>query len=236
MKTDEVLAFDAVRFDTGSDHVSSVADVSFDLVPGEVLLVKLDDEKEPAPILDMALGLLPPNAGHIRFMGKVWPELGAFEAAACRGQIGAVFETSSWLSSLSVAENVMLRLRHHTLRSDGSIREQAETLAQLGGLSSLSDLRPDRLRRRHLRVHEWVRACMGDPKLLLMACPERDAASDALTHLIDLVERAASRGTAVMWLTTSDAVWSHERLCGARRCSIEQERWISLRGRNNNEA
>ncbi len=229
--SDEILTFEAVHYSAASEHVSSLKDVNFGLVGGETLLVRIDGDSEHAPVLDLALGLVSPPSGRVRFMGKSWPEMDAFEAAANRGRIGCVFETSGWISSLSVIENVMLRERHHGKRAEADIRREAEELAALAGLALLSNQRPDMVRQRQLRVCEWVRACMGDPALIIMVSPERDAASQALSHLLDLMERATARGAAVLWLTADEAIWDHGRLRRVRRCAIENERWNSLSGR-----
>jgi ABC-type ATPase involved in cell division len=233
---DTILQFDNVGYRTDSDLDSSLSDVSFSLPKGEILLVRVDADDEHAPVLDLALGLLRPDEGTVSFAGKDWQSMDPFEEAAERGRIGCVFESSGWLSSLSVEQNVLLRVRHHSHRSETSIREEAEALAQIVGLQRLSALRPDHASRRQLRLHEWVRACMGEPELLILAFPERDAPSYALPRLFDLVEHVLSTGTAVLWMTDSEKVWSHERLCSASRSSIENEKWISLRGRLDNEA
>jgi phospholipid/cholesterol/gamma-HCH transport system ATP-binding protein len=225
---DQVLSFDGIGFDSGSEHVSSIFDASFCLAPGDVLLVRLASDRDLPPVVDMALGLLEPSCGTVRFMGRKWSEMDAFEAAARRGQVGSVFERPAWISSLNVSENVMLRERHHTRRHDAEIVREAEGLAALAGLGELSALRPDAMQHRQRRVYEWVRACMGAPKLLLLACPERGAPTAALTRLVDLVKQAASRGAAVVWLTDEAAVWTHKGLDGAKRSAIEQDRWISL--------
>ncbi len=233
---DDVLRFDGVCYRADSEHCSSLEGAEFTLAAGETLLVRVDGDNEHAPVLDLALGLLQPRSGTVQFMGKAWTDMDAFEEASSRGRIGCVFETPGWISSLSVLQNVVLRERHHSKRDEADILREAEELAALAGLTMLSDQRPEMVRRRQLRVCEWVRACMGDPSLIVMVSPERDAASCALTQLIDLMERAASRGSAVLWLTADKEVWEHGRLCSVRRCAIEQERWKSLRGRRNNEA
>ncbi len=227
-KVDNVLRFESVSYTASSDHDSSLNDVSFELAGEEAVLVRIDGDSEHAPILDLALGLLSPASGSVRYMDKSWDDMDAFEAAANRGRIGCVFEMPGWVSSLSVAQNVMLRERHHSKRGEAELCREAEELAKLAGLAAMCDERPDVVRRHELRVWEWVRACMGDPALLVLVSPEKDAASHALPHLIDLVERAISRGSSVLWLTASDTVWNHGRLSDMRRCAIEHERWKSL--------
>ena len=234
--SEDVLRFDRVCYSADSERCSSLEDAEFSLAAGETLLVRVDADSEHAPVLDLALGLRSPRSGSVQFMEEDWTAMDAFEEARNRGRIGCVFETSGWVSSLSVIQNIVLRERHHSKRNEIEIVREAEELASLAGLTGLSNQRPEMVRRRELRVCEWVRACMGDPALIVMVSPERDAASYALAHLIDLVERVTSRGSAVLWLTADTEVWEHGRLCKVRRGAIEQERWKSLRGRSDDEA
>jgi phospholipid/cholesterol/gamma-HCH transport system ATP-binding protein len=233
--SESVLTFDSVCFETASDHFASVRGCSFSLAPSDIMLLRIDEDNEHAPLLDMATGLLPPKSGSILFKGTSWTEMGPFEEACNRGEIGCVFETAGWVSSLSIADNIYLRERHHSSRPDSEIHAEADGLAAMIGLEIIPGLRPDSVRRRQLRKYEWIRACMGPPALLLLSFPERESASYALEHLLDLVERAAASGAAVLWMTDDNTVLDHERLRSAMKCAIEKEQWISLQGRDHHE-
>ena len=230
-----VLEFESVYYETASDHFASVMDATFSLMPSDIMLLRIGEDNEHAPMLDMAAGLLAPKSGSIRFNGKPWSEMDPFEESRCRGNIGCVFETQGWISSLSVADNIYLSERHHTNRPDAEIHAEADSLAAMIDIEIRPGLRPDAVRRRQLREFEWVRACMGQPALLLLSFPERESASYAYDHLIDLVERAASMGAAVLWMTDDNSILNHGRLSSAMQCAIEKEQWVPLRGRNHNE-
>lgn len=151
--------------------------------------------------------------------------MGPFDAAANRGRIGCVFETPGWISSLTVAENVMLRERHHGCRRNQEIRAEADALATQLGTGPLPQLRPHRVRKRELRIYEWVRACLGRPSLLILECPERGVERAALDALVDVVTDAVTQGAAAIWLTDSETVWRHDGLKHTARAVIEQEQW-----------
>ncbi len=230
-----VLQFDDVKSSSDSEHVGSIEAVSCQLAAGEVLLVKVDSDSEQAPIIDLALGLIEPDGGRVLFNGKSWTEMDAFESSANRGRIGSVFEKGGWISSLTVSQNVLLRVRHHTHLNEKLILDEAEALSKDAGLPGLSNNRPEMVRDRHLRIYEWVRACVGEPDLILLSFPERGAPSYSLPRLLDMVERVAERGAAVLWMTDSDLVCNSDQLQNAKHSVIEKERWCSHRERTENE-
>ncbi len=203
--SDVVLEFVDVFDKARSAHFCPVKDASFKLCSGERLLVRAQVDTEYRNVLDLALGLEEPQSGQVLFMGRDWAKMNAFEEAEMRGQMGVVFESAGWISSLSVIANIMLRVRHHTLRDDADIRREAEALAAEIGFSDIDDLelRPAVVHRRRLRAYEWVRACMGTPPVILMAFPERGVSSGVVGNLVKMVENRADNGSAVMLISDS---------------------------------
>lgn len=209
------MEFESVCCTATSEQMSTVSNLSFRLKPSEILMLRSDTDSEHTPIADLGLGLVSPNCGVVRFMGESWSDMDAFDEAASRGRIGCLFEKPSWISNLSVIENIKLRERHHTHRDENSIEEEAFKLVAEAGISDYEDiyLRPDAVRHRRLRQYEWVRAAMGKPVVMLMAYPERGAPSNALDSLIVLVKHVAASGTAVVWMTDRDDILNHSDLC-----------------------
>lgn len=220
-----MLEFEAVCDVPTFGHFAAIRNMTFCVNATEMLLVHLESEGEHPPIVDLALGLRLPGHGTTRFDGRTWKEMGPFEAASNRGRIGCVFQNPGWISSLTVAENVMLRERHHGRRRNDEIRAEADALAVKLGAEPLPDKRPHRVRKRMLRLYEWVRACLGHPALLVLECPEDGVGDDALDAFVDVVNAAAVGGAAVVWLTDSETVWRHQCLKHAARAVIEQEQW-----------
>ncbi len=228
--SDAVLQFESVCFDTISDQMTSVKDLSFRLEAGNVLMLHTDADTEHAPIIDLGLGLASPDCGEVRFMGSSWSDMDAFGEAANRGRIGCMFEKPSWIGNLSVLENIKLRERHHTRRDEDSITEELFKLVEDLGITDFGDihLRPHLVSQRRLRVYEWVRASMGNPVAMLMSFPERGAPSYALEQLINHVKRMAKLDTAVLWMTDRDDIFDHNEL-NKLQIRIENQK------RNNNE-
>jgi len=224
-----VLQFERVGYRSPIEAYASFEDATFTLCAGGLLGVHIDRDSEQVPIADLATGLLPPTTGRVLFGGSDWLRMNAFEQAAARGRIGCVLEADSWISSLTVRQNILLRERHHTQRSDRDIGEEAERLSRAAGLEGIPEGRPDRVRPRELRVLEWVRAFMGTPALAVLVFPDRDAFSGACDVCGALVEQARAAGTAVMWISDRAKVWSQPFMAGAEHYEIRDERWIPRR-------
>jgi phospholipid/cholesterol/gamma-HCH transport system ATP-binding protein len=209
--SDVVLEFKSVCYTADAEHINAVENSSFRLSAGDMLMVRADADTEHAPILDLGLGLVAPESGTILFEGREWSDMDAFEEAACRGQIGAVFDAPGWVSSLSVIDNIMLRVRHHTKREENDIHDEVANLVSKAGINDSFDigLRPAVARQRRLRVYEWVRACMGSPALIMMAFPEHGASSRMLEYVLKLTEYMASEGSAVFMMTGSNVISGH---------------------------
>jgi len=223
-----ILRFDAVSCVIDNDSVATFRDAGFSLEAGRIAAVHIDADSEQVPIADLATGLLAPASGRVFFKERDWAAMGPFEQAAARGRIGCVLEQKNWISSLTVLQNVMLRERHHTLRPESDIAEEALRLCRRIGLDDVPVVRPDRVRQRELRMLEWVRAFMGRPDLVVLAFPEREALAGGSECCMRLVESAISEGTAVMWISDRSDVWCQPLMQAADHYEIKAERWLPL--------
>lgn len=182
--------------------------LTFKLLPGCLLFIKLEAGNEYLPISDAAEGLIAPKSGHIRWQGKAWHSLAPDVELRERAQIGRVFEKQGWLSNLNVIENVTLSQRHHTERPEREIIAEADSLAGYFGLPEVPRQRPAFVSKRELRMAEWVRALIGKPLLLLLERPEAGVPDNNLSKLIDAVQAALRHGAAAIWQTDRDTIWS----------------------------
>jgi len=223
-----ILRFEAVSCVIDNDAVASFRDAAFSVKSGKIAAVHIETDSEHVPIADLATGLLAPVSGRVFFKERDWELMGPFEQATARGRIGCVLEQKSWISSLTVLQNIMLRERHHTLRLESEIAEEARCLSRMIGLDDVPVLRPDRVRQRELRMLEWIRAFMGRPDFVLLAFPERDALGEGVECCMRLVEKAISEGTAVMWISDRPDVWRQPLMQAADHYEIKAERWLPL--------
>src|SRR4051812_10017294 len=139
--------FSKVTIGSGGDYETGLSDVSFELNPGDLFLVRIERENERLPLADAMQGLADINEGNVTFMGESWEDLPTDRGAAQRGRIGRLFDDEGWISDMDVEENILLAQLHHTKRTEAEIMDEALGLARIFGLPGLPRGRVDKVRR-----------------------------------------------------------------------------------------
>ncbi len=225
-----VLAFEDVSVVSEAGQQAVMNAFSLSVLPGEVVSVALERDDESLPFAELALGLQAPAGGTVRFGGRDWSAMGAFEQAAARGRCGAVFALPCWVSSLPVRENILLRAEYHTSTPTDELLADAMAKARLAGLADIDARRPDFVPTRELRVLEWVRAFTGDPALVVLVCPEDGAPGAQLAGLERLIRQAIEQGSGVLWFTRSHGSEALEVFRQSRRYRMQEDTVVALQG------
>ena len=182
--------------------------LSLRLLPGECALIEAADAAQLAAFADLCSGLIAPVSGHVRLLGRDWPELPAEYASALRGRIGRVFANGAWVPFLDVASNILLPALYHTRRDRRELRAEALTLAHEFGLPGLPLDRPDDIAPADLDRAGLVRAFLGEPLLVLVE-DRPDLSLSGSVAVLNRIAATCDRGGAVIWLarerTMSDA-------------------------------
>ena len=202
IEADEILSFRGVSVAVPPPYEFGLEDVNLVLKTGELALISVERGHGLSPLADTAQGLIDPDRGKVCFLGKNWSDLSPAAEADTRQRIGRVFRGGGWISNLNIDENITLGQRHHTHLPVDEIYREAEKLGVFFGLKSLPVSRPAHVRRSLLRRSGWVRAFLGDPKLILLEEPLKDAYTDALHYLMKGIAGALSRGAAILWITS----------------------------------
>ena len=204
-----ILKFHDATVESGPLYETGMWNISFELNPGDLFLLRLEGEIERLPLADAAEGLAPAVHGRVSFLGEDWLAMSADHASAQRGKIRRVFDDEGWVSNLEVDLNITLAERHHTQRSEDEILQEALNLARLFGLPGLPTGRPSTVRRLDLRKAACIRAFLGQPKLIILERPTRDVYADLIAPLVNAVQSARKRGAAVIWMTGDPATWNN---------------------------
>ena len=215
-----VLSFKGVSTEPAPFFDTPLWDVSFTLSQGELLLVRMERGRFRLPLADLATGILEPADGIVEFLGKNWQEMTADNAAAQRGKVGRVFENLGWINFLDVGQNITLAQRHHSFRSDSDVEEEAIGLARLFGLPGLPHTSVSRARREDLNRAAFIRAFLGQPALIVLERPTRDLLPGILSPLMNAVRLARDRGSAIIWTTSEDVVWSNPDIHATLKCTM----------------
>lgn len=187
-------------------------DVSLSIHKSELALVLLERPFFNIPLADIAAGILFPDAGKASYGGRDWRHTLATRAQMQRGQIGRIFDGTSWVSNLDIDENILLPQRHHCSITDAQLRANAELLAKSFGLNGLPGVRPSQASPQELRRCACVRAFLGEPKLLLLERPEHGLFPALMAPLLLNIHTARERGGAALWITNLTEVFDNPEL------------------------
>jgi phospholipid/cholesterol/gamma-HCH transport system ATP-binding protein len=204
-----ILELDGVTFSGGHIYDSSVSGITFKLQGGDLVIVLLEKEHVCLPLADMAVGIVAPDEGSVKYHNSDWLEMTPETAAENRGHIGRVFQGNPWMDDLEVNRSIMLGQLHHTSRPVDEIARQAAELSRIFGLPGLPFRFPSTFRGKDLARAACVRAFMGAPDLLILECPTAGVYPELLPSLLNMLRMARNRGAAVLWLTDNTKVWNN---------------------------
>lgn len=190
------------------------------LTAGDLVLVDATDGHRVAAFADAAVGLTPPAAGQVRFLGRSWSELDADAGNAMRGRIGRLVGHGGWIEYLSVRDNMLLGQLHHTNRREGLLMDDAARVSRLFGLPGIPLARPSDLNEGDLHRAGLVRAFIGRPQLILLERPTQFLYPEIMEPLINAIRSARDRGAAVLWLTLDPNVWRDASVPATRRLRL----------------
>lgn len=217
---DAILSLESATFPRSAGFDTGLFDVTFRLGAGELLMVRLEAPNFRVPLGDAVAGLLTPIKGHARYMGESWDAMRATRAARHRGTIGRLFDQttpSSWLQDRSLEENLLLATLHHSHQRGGELLEEAGGLARVFGLPGLPRFGPRAALEADLRRAACVRAFLGQPRLLILERPTAGVGLELLGPLVQCVQRARERGSAVIWTTSESVVFDEPAVRATRR-------------------
>jgi len=192
--------------ETGLDEFR-IQPITLQLLPGEFALIETSEPQRAAWFADLCCGFVRLAEGTVSFLGRDWTATTPDYAAALRGRIGRVFGNVGWIDFLDVATNVLLPQLHHTRRDARELREEAATLASGFGLPGLPIGHPRDLSAKDLARAACIRAFLGEPALLLLESPLQARFADLAAPVLEALTAARQKGSAVIWLTSSDHVW-----------------------------
>ena len=228
-----VLRFEEVTVRLSDERFSSLHDCSFTLAAGQLLSIRLASHRM-SPIPALAIGDRPDEiedlsgmSGRIAFEGIDWSARFPADVLAQRNRISLVLAEPRWVNNLNVRENVLLSQLHHTRRRRREIIAEAQQLAYRFGLGEVPPRRMSSLMRSELRRCEWVRALLGDKRLLVLERPCRDVQPQYWEALVEQLNQLRLRGGAVVWLCGDDAEQQLVDASATQRLAIRGERLVA---------
>ena len=146
--------------------------ISLDIMPGEILGIAGGSGSGKSVLLKTLTGLHRPDAGKVLLNDKPIDKVGSAEKASL---IGVLFQQGALFSSLSVAQNIMLPMRHHTDLPPAQQERIAAMKLELSGLPADSGIKfPAELSGGMIKRAAFARALALDPRILFLDEPTSD--------------------------------------------------------------
>jgi phospholipid/cholesterol/gamma-HCH transport system ATP-binding protein len=143
--------------------------LDLDIVAGEVLGIAGGSGSGKSVLLRTLAGLHTPQAGKVQAGGRPIASLSPGERAAFMGML---FQHGALFTSLTVAENVMLPMREHTLLTEAEQKALAAVKIALAGLEADAGIKfPAALSGGMTKRAALARALALDPRVLLLDEP-----------------------------------------------------------------
>ena len=165
----------------------------------------------------------------MRFLQRDWSRQPAEMADALRGLIGRVMSNPGWLRFLDATTNVLLQQIHHTRSDLGALREDAARLATHFGLPGLPNGPIAELSPADLMRVGFVRAFVGEPKLVILESPVQGLHQDLVPALLNRLWEVRDRGGAAIWLTRSRMIWDNPLFPATHRLRLDHQGLSSIK-------
>ena len=175
-------------------------DVNLRIAAGEFVALVGPSRSGKSLIVELAAGLVSPEAGRVIVLGHEWTTDVSDEPGPVRLRLGTVLQQPGLLSNMTLFNNVGLPLRYHrALMSEGD-RERA-VMAQLERvrLAPMRDRFPAELNQGEVRRGAIARALMLAPEVLLLDDPVAGLDAEMVLSLRTcLEERRADQTLTVL--------------------------------------
>jgi phospholipid/cholesterol/gamma-HCH transport system ATP-binding protein len=174
--------------------------IDLDVLPGEILGIVGGSGSGKSVLLKTLIGLRHPDRGEVRVDGTPVEQIDETSKAAL---FGVLFQQGALFSSLSVAQNVMLPMRHHTRLPTEQQERIAAMKIELSGLPADSGIQfPYQLSGGMVKRAAFARALALDPRILFLDEPTSDldpVTASGIDALIQQLNR--SLGVTVVIVT-----------------------------------
>jgi ABC-2 type transport system ATP-binding protein len=176
-------------FASPSGPVRAVRGVDLGVAPGETVALLGPNGAGKSTVIDMLLGLMPPDAGSVSLFGRSPQE--AIQA----GAVGAMLQTGGLIRSLSVRELVtmMASLYPNPLPVD--------EVLELTGITSFASRRTEKLSGGQTQRARFAIALVSNPDLLVLDEPTVALDVEARHAFWMTMREIASRGRTVLFAT-----------------------------------
>jgi putative ABC transport system ATP-binding protein len=200
----------------GPEEVHALADVGFDLHPGELVALIGPSGSGKTTLLNLIVGWEEPDSGDIEWSGQHVPA-----ADRMWWDLAIVPQRLGLIEELSVSENIQLPAR---LGQRPAPEGRAEELMDSLGLSQFADRMPTEISLGEQQRTGLARALVSDPRLLL--ADEPTGHQDAVwgRGVLRTLRRACEQGTTCLVATHNEEILKYvDRVLAIRDGEVHEE-------------
>ncbi len=199
--------------------------VNLQLHSGELTLLHCADTPRASAIADALLGL-GAHTGTVYYRQQLWSSLSEQQARLARREVGRVQSHGNWIESVSVMDNILLPLMHHTIVPEDILRAAASDMARRFGLPGLPKNLPADCPPADLERCACIRAFLGRPQLAILEYPQRLTRNHSA--LISCIGQVRRRKGAVLWITDDNNKLADRAIPADRRYRLLGSQLIQL--------
>ncbi len=182
-----VLTFERVRMPLFG--VPYQLEIDLQIHAGEFVALMGPSRAGKSVIVELAAGLVSPQAGRVILLGSEWTAGMDEEPSAIRLRLGTVLQQPGLLSNMTLFNNVALPLRyHHTSLSERDRERAVMTQLEQLHLATMRDRFPAELNEGEVRRGAIARAWMLDPEVVLLDDPVGGLDAETILTLKAYVE------------------------------------------------
>ena len=187
-------------YGSGETAVRALDDVTFNVMPSELLAIMGPSGCGKSTLLNMLGALDQPTDGEVWVAGENLAHLKHVDAFRAQ-TVGFVFQLHNLLPTLTARENVEVPM-HGQAISAKARRERADHLLELVGLAERADHLPSQLSGGQRQRIAVARALANDPKLILADEPTGSLDSQSGEEILDLLAQLnVTQGTTIAIVT-----------------------------------
>jgi phospholipid/cholesterol/gamma-HCH transport system ATP-binding protein len=191
-------------------HEPLLRKVSFNLLPGKILVVCGLSGQGKSTLLRLLIGLEKPDGGVVRILGKDISSLGEGEFNALKKSVGFVFQGPALISTKTIWENVALPLIYHNIGDPDEIRNRVDNALEMLLIKDFQHQYPASLSLGILKRAAVARAMIMRPKLILMDEPTAGLDRISRAVLLALIANIRRINHVAMILVTHDLLAARE--------------------------